>query len=76
MAKRKPGDPKTLELKRTGTFNPHAEGVADPLFRENPFFDSRDLLQARYEMLRRQRVEGRSIIETALAFGVSRPTFY
>jgi transposase len=76
MAKHGQGDPKTLELKRTGTFNPHAEGVTDPLFRESPFFDSRDLLQARYEMLRRHRVEGRSILETAAAFGVSRPTFY
>ena len=68
MAKHEQGDPKTLELKRTGTFNPHAEGVTDPLFRESPFFDSRDLLQARYEMLRRHRVEGRSILETAAAF--------
>jgi len=76
MAKHEQGDPKTLELKRTGTFNPHAEGVTDPLFRENPFFDSRDLLQARYEMLRRHRVEGMSILESASAFGVSRPTFY
>lgn len=76
MAKREQGDAKALELKRTGTFNPHAEGVTDPLFRENPFFDSRDLLQARYEMLRRHRVEGMPILETASAFGVSRPTFY
>jgi len=76
MTKHDQGDPKALELKRTGTFNPHAEGVTDPLFRENPFFDSRDLLQARYEMLRRHRVEGTSIRETASSFGVSRPTFY
>lgn len=34
------------------------------------------MLQARYEMLRRHRVEGLSIVEAALAFGVSRPTFY
>lgn len=76
MAKHDQGDPKTLEFQRTGTFNPHAGAVTDPLFRENPFFDSRDLLQARYEMLRRHRVEGMSIRETASSFGVSRPTFY
>jgi transposase len=27
-------------------------------------------------MLRRHRIEGQSIVETTLAFGVSRPTFY
>src|SRR5438128_558993 len=67
---------KLLELKRTGTLNPHATTVTDTLFRENPFFDSKDLLQVRYEMLRRHRVEGSSIVDVATAFGVSRPTFY
>jgi transposase len=46
------------------------------LFREDPFFDSKDLLQVRYEMLRRHRVEGASIVDVASAYGVSRPTFY
>jgi transposase len=36
-----------------GTFNPHPESVSDVLFIANPFFDPRDLLQVRYEMLRR-----------------------
>ena len=76
MAKRRPREPKTQELKRTGTLNPHAETVTDPLFQQNPFFDPRDLLQARYEMLRRHTAEQRSILEAAAAFGVSRPTFY
>jgi len=76
MAKRKQPDPKVLELQRTGTLNPHPEAVADRLFRENEFFDSRDLLQVRYEMLRRHRIESLSILDAAAAFGVSRPTFY
>jgi transposase len=76
MAKREKVDQKTLELKRSGTLNSHADAVTDTLFKENPFFDSRDLLQVRYEMLRRHSVEKMSILDAAVAFGVSRPTFY
>jgi len=76
MTKRPQRHPKTEDLKRTGTLNPHAESVSDPLFQQNPFFDPRDLLQTRYEMLRRHTAEQMSILEAAAAFGVSRPTFY
>ena len=76
MAKLKKPEQKLLELKRTGTLNPHPAAVSDTLFRENPFFDSKDLLQGRYEMLRRHRVEGASVVEASSMFGVSRPTFY
>ena len=76
MAKSKKLDQKVLELKRTGTLNQHPDAVSDHLFRENPFFDRRDLLQVRYEMLRRHDVEDGSIVEIASAFGVSRQTFY
>jgi transposase len=69
-------DQKTLELKRTGALNPRPDAVTDPLFKENPFFDPRDLLQVRYEMLRRHVAENMSILDAAAAFGVSRPTFY
>lgn len=76
MAKLKKPDQKTLELKRTGTLHPRPESVADTLFKENPFFDPKDLLQVRYEMLRRHSVEGASIVDVAASFGVSRPTVY
>ncbi len=76
MAKPRKTDAKIAELDRSGTLNPHPETVVDPLFRSNPFFDARDLLQIRYEMLRRHRIDGQSIRETTLAFGVSRHTFY
>ena len=76
MAKPRKTDAKTTELNHSGTLNTHPETIIDPLFRNNPFFDARDLLQARYEMLRRHRLDGQSIVEAALAFGVSRPTFY
>ncbi len=76
MAKLKKPDQKTLELKRTGTLNPRPDSVSDTLFKENPFFDRKDLLQVRYEMLRRHSVEGVSIVDVAAKFGVSRPTVY
>lgn len=75
MAKHK-SDPKMLELKRTSTLHPHPEVVVDPLFQGNPYFDARDLLQVRYEMLRRHRAEGMPIRRVATAFGITRPTFY
>src|SRR5438270_11807467 len=76
MAKRGQPDQKALELKRTGTLNPHPEAVGDLLFKQNPLFDPRDLLQVRYAILRRHNAEEMSILGAAAAFGVSRPTFY
>jgi len=72
---RKP-DPKLAALRESGTVNPHAQDVQDPAFIGSDFFDSRDLVQVRYEMLRRVRTEGHAIAEVAARFGVSRPTFY
>jgi transposase len=76
MAKLKRPDQKTVALKQTGTLNPRPSSVSDALFKEKPFFDPKDLLQVRYEMLRRHNVEGASIVDVATNFGVSRPTFY
>src|SRR6266567_2617840 len=76
MARLKKPDQKTLELKRTATLNPRPGSVSDTLFQENPFFDPKDLLQVRYEMLRRHSVEGASVVDVATTFGVSRPTVY
>jgi hypothetical protein len=46
------------------------------LFHESLFFDARDLVQVKYEMLRRVRIDERQVSETAAAFGFSRPSFY
>ncbi len=43
MAKLKKPDQKTLELKRTGTLNPRPGSVSESLFKENLFFDPKDL---------------------------------
>ena len=63
-------------LKANGTLNPHAAAVRDPLFEEREFFDARDLLQVKYEMLRRVHTEGWSVRQAAETFGFSRPAFY
>jgi len=67
---------KTEALRAEGTLNPHADAVVDPLFHGGDFFDAEDLVQVRYEMLRRVRVDAQSVTRTATDFGVSRPTFY
>ena len=71
-----PDDPKERALRRDGAFNDQAAAITDPLFRSHPFFDPRDRVQARYEMLRRHQVDGLPVATVAAAFGVSRPTFY
>lgn len=63
-------------LKRHGTLNPHPDAVTDPLFHTGDFFDRDDLLQVKYEMLRRVRVDKDSVSQSASAFGFSRPTYY
>ena len=69
-------DEKAEFLKTHRALNPHPDKVRDEKFQQSTFFDSRDVMQVRYEMLRRHRVEGRSVAETARAFGVSRQFFY
>ena len=65
-------DSKTGRLRQSGTLNPNPERVADPLFADSEFFDPRDLLQVRYEMVRRS--EEASLREAAERFGASVPT--
>jgi transposase len=69
-------DPKVDALQRQGCLHPHPKQVTDPLFSAADFFDARDLVQVKYEMLRRVRAQGEPITESAAAFGFSRPSFY
>ena len=69
-------DPKDAALRAQGALHPRRDEVADELFDESDFFDARDLVQVKYEMLRCVRVEGRSVTRTATDFGFSRPSFY
>jgi transposase len=76
MAKARKRDPKSEALAQDGVLNPNPEIVRDELFAGNPFFDAKDLVQVRYEMVRRHQVDGVAISEAAATFGVTRPTFY
>jgi len=67
---------KIQTLRQQGVLNPHPEAVTDPLFQTGDFFDSQDMLQVKYEMLRRVEVEKAPVTEAAAAFGLSRPAFY
>lgn len=76
MAKRGRPDGKAESLRERGSLNPHAERVREQRFGPGEFFDPRDLVQVKYEMVRRARVEGAPAAPTAASFGFSRPTFY
>jgi transposase len=68
---------KAAALRRHHALNPRAREVTDPAFTsDHPFFDPRDLVQVKYEMLRRVQQEGAPVGRTAAAFGFSRPSFY
>jgi hypothetical protein len=63
-------------LAEDGSLNPAPEKVGDPKFQEGGFFDPRDVVQVKYEMLRRVSVEKASVTDVSDEYGVSRPTFY
>ena len=63
-------------LAAQGALHPHPERVSDALFHDGVFFDAHDVVQVKYEMLRRVRDEAAQVAATAAAFGFSRPTFY
>jgi transposase len=69
-------DSKLDALGQNGTLNAHPEDVTDGLFLDSVFFDPRDLLQVKYEMLRRVRQDGMSISKAAKMFGFSRVSYY
>jgi transposase len=76
MSSRKQSDSKLAALREGRTLHPRPERVTTDLFHESEFFDARDLLQVKYEMLRRVQIERASVAGTVDAFGFSRPSFY
>ncbi len=63
-------------LKAQGAVHPHVEKVSDPLFQDSAFFDPHDIVQVKYEMLRRVRTGATGVSHAAEACGFSRPAFY
>jgi transposase len=76
MAGPMPKKSKIEALRRQRALNPHPERVTDLLFQESSFYDPHDLVQVKYEMLRRAQVDKMPINQSATVFGFSRPTFY
>lgn len=76
MAEKASTRSKRDSLQRHGTLNPHARLVTDPLFQTEEFFDPEDLVQVKYEMLRRVKMDKQPISQSASTFGFSRPTYY
>jgi transposase len=73
---RRRDDPKEESLRAGRALNPRPEAVVDAAFAGSEFLDARDLVQVKYEMVRRVRVEGEPVASTAQAFGFSRPSWY
>ena len=67
---------KTDALIEEGTFNPVPDKVRDPKFRSGEFFDPHDVVQVKYELLRRVSIDKVSVTEASGEYGVSRPTYY
>ena len=77
MARREPGeDPKAAALREARCLNPHPEQVSDAAFLAEEFFDARDVVQVKYEMVRAVTVDKVPVTAAAAAFGYSRPSYY
>jgi transposase len=63
-------------LKESGAFNNNYANVKADIFNSSPFFDKRDVVQVKYEMLRAASNDEDSITAIADAYGFSRKSFY
>jgi transposase len=71
-----PQDVKARFLAAHQGLHPHPERIGDARFQQGSFFDPRDLVQVRYELLRRHLIEKQPVTEVIRDFGVSRQMFY
>ncbi len=76
MAGRAERDGKLEALTASRTLNPHPAAVTDPVFVAGEFFDARDLLQVKYEMVRQVETDQVPVAKAAAAFGFSRQSVY
>ena len=76
MAREARPDEKVAALRSAGALNPRPRMVRAPLFTDQAFFDARDLVQVKYEMLRRVEHERGSVTQAAAEFGFSRVSYY
>jgi len=69
-------DEKQRALRSQSVLYARAATVTDELFQSLEFFDPRDLVQVKYDMVRRVRQERWSVTRAAAAFGFSRISYY
>jgi transposase len=69
-------DAKRRLLRQQGVLHPHPGAVTAALFQDSRFFDPSDLIQVKYEMLRRVEAEQIPVSRAAHEAGLSRPCFY
>ena len=69
-------DAKEAALRAARALNPRPEAVLAADFAGSEFLDARDLVQVKYEMVRRVHLEGDSVSGAAAVFGFSRPSWY
>ena len=67
---------KLKRLAEKGSLNLKPEQVNDDLFLQHEFFDPCDLMQVKYEMVRRVQSDDWRVSDAAKAFGFSRVSFY
>jgi hypothetical protein len=71
-----PKTPNAAFSAKQGVLHPHPESVTAALFQDSSFFDPSDLIQVKYEMLRRVEAEQIPVSRAAHEAGLSRPSFY
>jgi transposase len=69
-------DAKRNLLRQQGVLHPHPDAVTAPRFQDGGFFDPQDLIQVKYEMLRRVETEQTTVSQASQEAGLSRPVFY
>ena len=69
-------DAKETALAAARCLNPHPEQVRDAEFLSSEFFDARNMVQVKYEMVRKVKADGAPVTAAAAAFGYSRPSYY
>jgi len=63
-------------LRENGSFNPQYSRVSDMMFQNSRFFDARDIVQVKYEMLRSVQSGERNVSQASKEFGFSRESYY
>lgn len=67
---------KAVFLRQAGALNRQPDRISDDEFLASDFFDPLDLVQVKYEMVRRVQRDGQKVSKAAKAFGMSRTSYY